>query len=513
MSRINRKFLVSFILLGLVSMVFSLGTSTIYSDIEYSRATLESGTIDISVDDQNPWDDFFEVDLSQDNVGWANVTIVNNGMNPTKIYKTISFNGTVRYEVQHALSYIVFDFNCQDNGLDHTVLNPESEDYYIVNRDSLNNDSYQVNYMVEVPAGRLPPTGVHLSKDSSIKFESTDFGLGEEGAIETDEFNIILNDICENVTVYSKAATEIANLTFDIAGSEMIDSLGFTVRFANITENEDGTYNHTFYVTSGGILQSDEWGQFIDYSLTSEINDNIRMIYDRNVTISEIKDSWMYLGMIDSGDWMEVSQGYHLNDSDIFEDQLREFNISIGFMATQINDYFNGSSFESGYFHDFESSEGLIKLGSANLNGKENENSKNNNSNQSLSTIRSFDLYLEDYERVEELELIVNPFDNVLNLDNEVEVVLLGSKSFDSKGVDGDMVMLGVPDMINDLEGVLPIDSRPIIEDVNEDGFEDVILRFPVNGTGFKVGENVAKIVGITENKIAYYGSIGFTVD
>ncbi len=509
----RKKLLISIMVIGLISMVFGLGTTAIYNDSEYSSANVEAGTIDISINDQNPWNKYFEIDISSEEVGWANVSIFNEGTNPSRIYKKINLNGSIIQKVPHALSYIVFDFTCNN---DLAVINPEDGDLYQVDREIWGDGSYQASYNVEVPAGKLPPTNMHFKNLSSVKFEANGDGLGEDGFVEKDSFTIILDDKCENVTVFTKAATKIANSTFNSIGTELTDSIGFTVRFDNVTDNGNGTYNHTFYVTSGEIIQGDELGNNIDYSLITEINNDENVIYNQNVTVSDVKGTWMDLGVLDSGEWMDVSQDYHLNISEMNEFQDAILDLKIIFMARQINNPYNESvEFEENYFYDIENSNGTIRINSSqdsnnpiNSNGNEpGDDESSNKPNLSSSEERNLDLSSADVKDSVKIDCIINPFDEDLYLDGEVEVGIYGSSNFNSSKIDIDRVKLGTPGVLNDDGGVLTISSDIFFEDINKDGINDAILRFPIEGTGFEDGKNLGKIIGITKENIGYFGS------
>ena len=89
---INRQILVSLVVIGVIGLVAGGGTFAYFSDLESAENnTLEAGTIDISVDEANPWNATYEfLDMKPcERTEYINVTIRNVGTNPAKIFKMV----------------------------------------------------------------------------------------------------------------------------------------------------------------------------------------------------------------------------------------------------------------------------------------------------------------------------------------------------------------------------------------------------------------------------------------
>jgi len=87
----NKRILLSVMTIGVVLAMVGGATRALFSDTETSVGnTFSAGTIDISVDDQNPWTDNFElVDMKPCYTDYINFTIKNVGSNPANIWKKL----------------------------------------------------------------------------------------------------------------------------------------------------------------------------------------------------------------------------------------------------------------------------------------------------------------------------------------------------------------------------------------------------------------------------------------
>ncbi|WGI17120.1 TasA family protein [Methanonatronarchaeum sp. AMET-Sl] len=89
---ISKKALFSVLLIGLIGVAAGAGTFAYFSDTEMAEGnTLTAGTIDIAINDQNPWTETFHFDDMKpcEETKYANVTITNEGTNEAKIFKQI----------------------------------------------------------------------------------------------------------------------------------------------------------------------------------------------------------------------------------------------------------------------------------------------------------------------------------------------------------------------------------------------------------------------------------------
>ena len=91
-----KNLLFSILLLGFVAAIVGSGTLAYFSDTETSKNNVfKAGMIDIEIDNQNPWNESFELaDLKPCETGWINFTIKNlEKSNPVAIYKHIVITG------------------------------------------------------------------------------------------------------------------------------------------------------------------------------------------------------------------------------------------------------------------------------------------------------------------------------------------------------------------------------------------------------------------------------------
>lgn len=89
----NKKILLSFVTIGVVLASVGGATRALFSDTETSTGnTFSTGTIDISVDGNNPWEDseqYALTDMKPSYTDYINLTIKNVGKNPANIWKDL----------------------------------------------------------------------------------------------------------------------------------------------------------------------------------------------------------------------------------------------------------------------------------------------------------------------------------------------------------------------------------------------------------------------------------------
>jgi len=89
----NKKIVKSVLMIGAVLAMVGGATFALFSDTETSTGnTFTAGTIDIAVDDQNPWEregSFALVDMKPCYTDYIDFTIYNEGNNPANIWKTL----------------------------------------------------------------------------------------------------------------------------------------------------------------------------------------------------------------------------------------------------------------------------------------------------------------------------------------------------------------------------------------------------------------------------------------
>lgn len=86
-----KKILVSLSIIAAVAAIVVGATTAYFSDTETSVGnTLSAGTIDIAINDENPWEQHFDLgDLKPSETGYINFKINNVGQNPVNISKTL----------------------------------------------------------------------------------------------------------------------------------------------------------------------------------------------------------------------------------------------------------------------------------------------------------------------------------------------------------------------------------------------------------------------------------------
>ncbi|RLG29439.1 hypothetical protein DRN97_11860 [Methanosarcinales archaeon] len=93
---ISKEVLMSILMIGVVAMAAGAGTFAYFSDTEESTENVfAAGTIDISVNKQNPWNESFTLkDLKPCETAVIELTITNEGTNPANISKHLIVTGT-----------------------------------------------------------------------------------------------------------------------------------------------------------------------------------------------------------------------------------------------------------------------------------------------------------------------------------------------------------------------------------------------------------------------------------
>lgn len=100
------------------------------------------------------------------------------------------------------------------------------------------------------------------------------------------------------------------------------------------------------------------------------------------------------------------------------------------------------------------------------------------------------------------VEIDINPYGdpNSINLRNNgvIPVAILGSEDFDVTTVDFTSVYFA---------GEEPKNKKPGFEDVNEDGFMDMVLQFRTQETDIAPGDEEATLTGITYDGTPFSGT------
>jgi len=89
----NKKILASIFVIGILALAMGWGTYSFFSDTEKSTGNVfTAGTIDIAVDNQNPWTATYSAELSDVKPSenrWITFVITNPGKNPVNVWKQI----------------------------------------------------------------------------------------------------------------------------------------------------------------------------------------------------------------------------------------------------------------------------------------------------------------------------------------------------------------------------------------------------------------------------------------
>ena len=101
-NKMKKKVLAGLIVIGLVALTIGWGTYSYFSDTETSKgSTLQAGTIDLAVNDQNPWDSvmftFTDVKPCED-LPEFKINITNVGNNPGILTFSIDYVENDKYE-------------------------------------------------------------------------------------------------------------------------------------------------------------------------------------------------------------------------------------------------------------------------------------------------------------------------------------------------------------------------------------------------------------------------------
>jgi len=248
-----KRILVSMLTIAIVAVVGFAVTRAYFSDTETSEDnTITAGTIDISVDDQNPWAGNFAIaDLKPSTVKYKTFVIKNVGSNPAKIWKHIKGVET------------------EDNG----ITEPECEAY--------------VGTWGEGCTGGTPKNDI----DTVIEYDMTVNGT----TVIDPADGITLNDI-ESTFVYlgtldqnqSMTVVQSYHMRADTGNWAQSDKLTFTIEvYAEQTtggapgpisggtgqqtlllENKDGSWNPIIGDGMWGVLKWAGDGDTFDFSTT-----------------------------------------------------------------------------------------------------------------------------------------------------------------------------------------------------------------------------------------------------
>lgn len=157
-----KKILASVLMISLVSVAVASGTMAYFSDVETStQNTFNAGTIDIAVDDQNPWIESYTVmygesgDLKPCETGLLEFTIQNVGTNPAVLWKHIKVDGVSTGTLSEPEQAWEED-NGENNAIDEVINYDMSVGGQVIflDADGLSVDDIQCMWM---PIGTLQP--------------------------------------------------------------------------------------------------------------------------------------------------------------------------------------------------------------------------------------------------------------------------------------------------------------------------------------------------------------------
>ncbi|WGI17118.1 TasA family protein [Methanonatronarchaeum sp. AMET-Sl] len=378
---ISKKALFSVLLIGLIGVAAGAGTFAYFSDTEMAEGnTLTAGTIDIAINDQNPWMESFIFDDMKPckQVEYINSTIENVGTNPAKIFKMFlvtDYNTGLDYFTAPTCD------NCEDSDVDcewwcgeqfssepewtaEKELGERVDDIHNVTDYSLKiiteNGVPPVNDYEPIP-NAISHIGVLLENDTGhqVVIKVDEYGVDEYGedldikdpsdpkrlycAIEAWS----VDNISEGYTVQDyiiKAGTNF----YSQNGTELVvvvdDGVGVIENYP-WTEN---TLKSPQYQAFTGIDKIDYYDLIADYGECIGVPVNggngdgvfVNVIYELGdgVTVGDIEGDWMYFGVLEPGETMEIIQDYKLSADAGNEYQGDQFNFEVVFMALQTND-------------------------------------------------------------------------------------------------------------------------------------------------------------------------------
>jgi predicted ribosomally synthesized peptide with SipW-like signal peptide len=98
-----KKVLMSLFTIAIVGTLIGGGVIAFFSDVEEAPGTFTAGTIDIAIDDENPWEATFAIEQAKPSQTWYQTyEITNVGNNPCVVYKhlkdPVTGGGIVAYE-------------------------------------------------------------------------------------------------------------------------------------------------------------------------------------------------------------------------------------------------------------------------------------------------------------------------------------------------------------------------------------------------------------------------------
>ena len=132
----NKRILISLSVIAAVAALAIGGTVAYFSDTETSTGnTFSTGVIDISIDNQNPWQGHFELkDMKPSETGYITFNIQNPGDNPVNVWKTIK-NITTDEGVMTEPECVAEGGTWVDYGDHCTGETPQSNLYDVMNYD------------------------------------------------------------------------------------------------------------------------------------------------------------------------------------------------------------------------------------------------------------------------------------------------------------------------------------------------------------------------------------------
>lgn len=314
MKKNNREDIAKLVFYSLIGIVVitsavAVGVSALFTGgNEAADGYLSAGTIDISLDQQNPWNKSFLVNLEEEKKSdWINLTIFNQGTNPTKIYKII--------EISEVESYIE-----KTNQSDKIRFNGCSSAWVLIN-DTNQTPINALFFIYDEELDVIKKLNRVIEDEELEKIP----GQTEEYLYKFDEFED--NESTKIIAVYLE--------------EQLIYNSNKCLQ--NINKTIEASYLPTR----------------IEYSLYIEKYNNNTIIekntiYSGEKTLEGVDQKKIYLETLNPGEYIKVSQKYTLKENTITKGKI---NYHIKLIADQINSDKNNK-----YFNDIEKALAQIKI-------------------------------------------------------------------------------------------------------------------------------------------------------
>jgi len=370
---ISKKVLFSVLLIGLIGVAAGAGTFAFFSDTEEADGVFMAGTIDIAINDQNPWTETFNFDDMKPckQVEYINTTIENVGTNEAKIFKMFlvtDYNTGLELFTAPTCDNCNNENDCEWWCGEQFSSEPEwtAEKEFGERVDDIHNvTDYSLKIITE---NGVPPVNDFEPLPNAIShvgflLENAD---GDQIVIKVDEYteDPEVKDPTDPKRLYCAVEAWAEDNGFE--GYTVEDYIikaatnFFSQDGTQLELNEEETAIVNFPWTESKIVGGNAFGGQgldgeVDYSdLLAEYGECIvapgngengdgvfvDVIYELGdgVTVGDIEGDWMYFGVLEPGETMEIIQDYKLSADAGNEYQGDQFNFEVIFMALQLND-------------------------------------------------------------------------------------------------------------------------------------------------------------------------------